>query len=57
MVVQEQVCGMMSESIKLDGGILKAEGAGADGYITIPELMVVAFGRCGIVIFEAFIFH
>lgn len=57
MVVQEQVCGMMSESIKLGRWDLKAEAAEADGYITIPELMVVAFGRCGIVIFEAFIFH
>ena len=48
---------MMSESIKLGRWDLKAEAAEADGYITIPELMVVAFGRCGIVIFEAFIFH
>jgi hypothetical protein len=33
----------------------KAGGAETDGCVTILELMAVAFVRCGIVNFEAFI--
>jgi hypothetical protein len=41
---------MTSESIRTGAWYSKADGA-----ITVSELLVVAFGRCGVIIFEAFI--